>query len=59
MDLENEMTWQFIAEIEHRTPIGNKGDVEDLKGTAVYLASDALNYLIDRTVVVDGGWLSR
>lgn len=58
MDLENEISRQFIEEIEQRTPIGKIGDVEDLKGTAVYLASDASNYLTGHTVVVDGGWLS-
>lgn len=58
MDLENGMTRQFVAEIECRTPIGKIGDVEELKGMAVYLASDASNYLTGHTVVVDGGWLS-
>lgn len=58
MDLENEMSRQFVAEIERRTPVGKIGDVEDLKGTAVYLASDASNYLTGHTVVVDGGWLA-
>jgi NAD(P)-dependent dehydrogenase (short-subunit alcohol dehydrogenase family) len=58
MDLENEISRQFIEEIERRTPIGKIGDVEDLKGTAVYLASGASNYLTGHTVVVDGGWLS-
>ncbi len=36
MDLENEMTRQFVTEIERRTPLGRMGDVEDLKGTAVF-----------------------
>lgn len=58
MDLENEMSRQFIEEIERRTPLGKIGEVEDLKGTAVYLASDASNYLTGHTIAVDGGWLS-
>lgn len=58
MDLENEISRQFVEEIERRTPLGRIGDVEDLKGTAVYLASDASNYLTGHTVVVDGGWLA-
>lgn len=58
MDLENEISRQFVEEIERRTPLGKIGDVEDLKGTAVYLASDAANYLTGHTVVVDGGWLA-
>ncbi|WP_047865724.1 SDR family NAD(P)-dependent oxidoreductase [Rubrobacter aplysinae] len=58
MDLENETTQQFVAEIERRTPMGKMGDVEDLKGTAVYLASPASDYLTGHTVAVDGGWLA-
>jgi 2-deoxy-D-gluconate 3-dehydrogenase len=58
MDLENELSRQFVAEIERRTPIGKIGDVEDLKGTAVYLASPASDYLTGHTAVVDGGWLA-
>lgn len=58
MDLENEMTRQFVSEIERRTPMGKMGDVEDLKGTAVYLASSASDYLTGHTVAVDGGWLA-
>ena len=38
MDLENEMTQQFVTEMERRTPLGRMGDVKDLKGTAVFLA---------------------
>jgi 2-deoxy-D-gluconate 3-dehydrogenase len=56
--LTNEVTRQVIAEIERRTPIGNIGDVEDLEGTAVYLASEASNYLTGHSVAVVGGWLS-
>jgi hypothetical protein len=43
MDLENEMTREFVAEIERRTPVGKMGYVDDLKGTAFYLASSASN----------------
>jgi NAD(P)-dependent dehydrogenase (short-subunit alcohol dehydrogenase family) len=31
---------------------------EDLRSTAVYLTSDASNYLTGDITVVDGGWLS-
>ncbi|MGF1471409.1 MAG: SDR family NAD(P)-dependent oxidoreductase [Rubrobacteraceae bacterium] len=58
MDLENELTQQFVAEIERRTPAGRMGDVEDLKGAAVFLASSASDYLTGHTLVVDGGYLS-
>lgn len=58
MDLENEMTRQFVTEIERRTPLGRMGEVEDLKGAAVFLASSASDYLTGHTVAVDGGWLA-
>ncbi len=38
MDLENEMSQQFVTEMECRTPLGRMGDVKDLKGTAVFQA---------------------
>lgn len=40
-----------------RIPLNRIGNVEDLQGTAVFLASDASNYLTGQTIYVDGGWL--
>jgi 2-deoxy-D-gluconate 3-dehydrogenase len=40
-----------------RIPLKRTGDVEDLQGTAVFLASDASNYITGQTIYVDGGWL--
>lgn len=56
--MTNEMTQQIIAEIECRTLIGNIGDVADLEGTALYLASEASNYLTGHRAAVVSGWLS-
>ena len=42
-----------------RIPAGRWGTPEDLQGIAVFLASDASNYMQGYTVAVDGGWLSR
>jgi 2-deoxy-D-gluconate 3-dehydrogenase len=42
-----------------RIPAGRYGDPEELKGTAVFLASDASNYLHGTIIPVDGGWLAR
>lgn len=47
------------AEILARIPAGRWGDPDDLKGTAVFLASSASDYLQGTTIPVDGGWLSR
>ena len=42
-----------------RLPAGRFGEPEDLKGAAVYLASDAASYVHGTTLPVDGGWLAR
>ncbi|MEN6386794.1 MAG: 2-dehydro-3-deoxy-D-gluconate 5-dehydrogenase KduD [Phycisphaerales bacterium] len=47
------------AEILGRIPAGRWGEPKDLKGTAVFLASKASDYITGFTVAVDGGWLSR
>ena len=38
-----------------QVPIEKFGEVEDLQGTIVYLASDASAYMIGQDIVVDGG----
>ncbi|MDD3997805.1 MAG: 2-dehydro-3-deoxy-D-gluconate 5-dehydrogenase KduD [Sphaerochaetaceae bacterium] len=45
--------------ILERIPAGRWGTPEDLKGTAVFLASKASDYLHGYTIAVDGGWLAR
>ena len=42
-----------------RIPAGRWGEPEDLKGIAVFLASEASDYMQGYTVAVDGGWLAR
>ena len=41
-----------------RIPQGRLGVESDLAGTAVYLASDASNYITGQTIYVDGGWIA-
>ena len=38
-----------------QVPVEKFGEVEDLQGTIVYLASDASSYMIGQDVVIDGG----
>jgi len=45
--------------ILERIPAGRWGLPEDLKGVAVFLASDASSYVTGYTIAVDGGWLAR
>jgi 2-deoxy-D-gluconate 3-dehydrogenase len=42
-----------------RIPAGRWGEPDDLKGIAVFLASEASAYLNGYTIAVDGGWLAR
>lgn len=42
-----------------RIPAEKWGKPEDLQGSAVFLASEASNYINGYTIAVDGGWLAR
>ena len=42
-----------------RIPAGKWGDASDLGGAAVFLASNAANYVQGHILAVDGGWLAR
>lgn len=44
--------------IESRTPMGRWGQVEELAGAVIFLASDAAGFITGQTVFVDGGWLA-
>lgn len=46
-------------EILARIPAGRWGEPGDLGGAAVFLASDAANYVHGAILPVDGGWLAR
>ncbi len=47
------------SEILGRIPAGRWGDPADLGGAAVFLASDAAQYVQGHVLAVDGGWLAR
>ncbi len=40
----------------YRTMAGRNGVLDDLSGTAVWLASDASAYVTGQTIFVDGGF---
>ncbi len=46
-------------QILERIPAGRWGTPEDFKGTVIYLASDASNFVHGHLLAVDGGWLGR
>lgn len=45
--------------LEARIPAGRMGEVEDLVGPAVFLASNESDYVTGTTLIVDGGWLTN
>jgi 2-dehydro-3-deoxy-D-gluconate 5-dehydrogenase len=47
------------ASILARIPAGRWGRPEDLQGAAVFLASDASDYVNGTIITVDGGWMAR
>ena len=60
--IETEMTAPALAApafrdfVLSRIKLGRLGQVEDLMGSAVFLASDASGLMTGSSVVVDGGW---
>lgn len=48
---ERSMAW-----VRRKTPMGRPGDVEELAGAVVFLASDSSSYVTGQTIAVDGGW---
>jgi 2-deoxy-D-gluconate 3-dehydrogenase len=47
------------SDILARIPAGRWGKPADIGGTAVFLMSDAANYIHGAVIPVDGGWLAR
>jgi gluconate 5-dehydrogenase len=49
---------EFDTWVKKRTPAGRWGEVDELKGVAIFLASDASTYVNGQIIYVDGGLLS-
>jgi NAD(P)-dependent dehydrogenase (short-subunit alcohol dehydrogenase family) len=49
----------FEKNIIDRTPTGRWGNPKDLRGTVIFLASPASDFVSGTSIVVDGGMLGR
>ena len=49
----------FVRDLEVMSAMGRPGDLSELEGVVVFLASDASSYITGQTICVDGGWSVR
>jgi NAD(P)-dependent dehydrogenase (short-subunit alcohol dehydrogenase family) len=47
---------QFRTEVLKKIKLGRLGQVGDLTGAIVYLASDASSLMTGTSMIIDGGW---
>jgi 2-deoxy-D-gluconate 3-dehydrogenase len=48
----------FYQEVLSKIPLGRIGEVEDVAGAVVFLASSAADLVTGHTLLVDGGWVA-
>lgn len=47
---------EFVQRLEKKSPMGRIGKPWEVKGAAVFLASEASSYVTGQNIIVDGGW---
>ncbi|GAK11514.1 glucose 1-dehydrogenase [Geomicrobium sp. JCM 19039] len=61
--IPTKMTKDVIAPIEDKmianVPVGRLGQIQDMQGTVLYLASDAASFMTGQMLILDGGVLSQ
>ena len=55
-DLKNEKIYEHIIK---NIPMRRLGQVEDMVGAVVFMASDYANYMTGQYIVIDGGWTAK
>jgi len=50
---------KVIDALARQTIIGRNGELEDLSGLAIFLASRASDYITGQTIFLDGGWSAK
>jgi 2-deoxy-D-gluconate 3-dehydrogenase len=48
-----------VALATSRTPMGRFGDLPELQGAAIFLASEEASYVTGADIPVDGGFLAK
>ena len=49
---------KFINQLKKKVPMDRIGLPDELKGTIIFLASNASSYITGENILVDGGWTS-
>ena len=52
----NNQPKSFLSKYIKKTPLGRMAKHDDMKGVALFLASDASDYITGSVIPVDGGW---
>lgn len=47
---------EFVRRLSEKNPADRIGEPDDIKGTVLFLASDASKYIVGQNIMIDGGW---
>lgn len=59
MNEKDLMEEKIYKHVTGKIPMRRLGQIEDIAGSVVFLASEAANYITGTTLAVDGGWLCQ